>query len=347
MHRAATGAPLAPLSIEKEGMTIVLHGTSRQNERGHLEIGGVDVLSLAERYGTPLYVYDVALIRERARKFQKAFKEAGLKAQVAYASKAFSSVAMIQLAEQEGLSLDVVSGGELFTAIKAGFPAERIHFHGNNKSPEELAMALEHQIGCIVLDNFHEIAITEDLCKRSGQTVDVLLRITPGVEAHTHDYITTGQEDSKFGFDLHNGQVEQAIEQVLRSSAFKLLGVHCHIGSQIFDTAGFVLAADKIFEKLAEWRETYSFIPEVLNLGGGFGIRYTKDDEPLAADVYVEKSSRRSKQMPSISALTSLRFGSNQAGLSSVMRGLRCTRSVLKRGAGHSQICSHRRRHER
>ncbi|MEC1417179.1 diaminopimelate decarboxylase [Bacillus haynesii] len=266
-----------------------LHGTSRQNERGHLEIGGVDVLSLAERYGTPLYVYDVALIRERAQKFQKAFREAGLKAQVAYASKAFSSVAMIQLAEQEGLSLDVVSGGELFTAIKAGFPAERIHFHGNNKSPEELAMALEHQIGCIVLDNFHEIAITEEICKRSGQTVDVLLRITPGVEAHTHDYITTGQEDSKFGFDLHNGQVEQAIEQVLRSSAFKLLGVHCHIGSQIFDTAGFVLAADKIFEKLAEWRETYSFIPEVLNLGGGFGIRYTKDDEPLAADVYVEK----------------------------------------------------------
>ncbi|MEC1260455.1 diaminopimelate decarboxylase [Bacillus swezeyi] len=266
-----------------------LHGTSRQNERGHLEIGGIDVLSLAERYGTPLYIYDVALIRERARKFQKAFQEADLKAQVAYASKAFSSVAMIQLAEEEGLSLDVVSGGELFTAIKAGFPPERIHFHGNNKSPEELEMALQHKIGCIVLDNFHEIAITEELCKRAGQTVDVLLRITPGVEAHTHDYITTGQEDSKFGFDLHNGQVEQAIEQVLQSQAFELLGVHCHIGSQIFDTAGFVLAADKIFEKLAEWRETYSFIPSVLNLGGGFGIRYTKEDEPLPADVYVGK----------------------------------------------------------
>lgn len=156
-----------------------LHGTSRQNESGHLEIGGVDVLSLAEKYGTPLYVYDVALIRERARNFQKAFREADLKAQVAYASKAFSSIAMIQLAEEEGLSLDVVSGGELFTAIKAGFPPERIHFHGNNKSPEELQMALEHKIGCIVLDNFHEISITEELCKRAGQTVDVLLRITP------------------------------------------------------------------------------------------------------------------------------------------------------------------------
>ncbi|GIN67884.1 diaminopimelate decarboxylase [Bacillus sonorensis] len=266
-----------------------LHGTSRQNESGHLQIGGVDVLSLAEKYGTPLYVYDVALIRERARNFQKAFREADLKAQVAYASKAFSSIAMIQLAEEEGLSLDVVSGGELFTAIKAGFPPERIHFHGNNKSPEELQMALEHKIGCIVLDNFHEISITEELCKRAGQTVDVLLRITPGVEAHTHDYITTGQEDSKFGFDLHNGQVEQAIERVLESPVFHLLGVHCHIGSQIFDTAGFVLAADKIFEKLAEWRESYSYTPKVLNLGGGFGIRYTKEDEPLAADRYVEK----------------------------------------------------------
>ncbi|NPC93134.1 diaminopimelate decarboxylase [Bacillus sp. WMMC1349] len=266
-----------------------LHGTSRQNERGHLEIGGVDVLTLAEKYGTPLYVYDVALIRERARKFQKAFQEAGLRAQVAYASKAFSSVAMIQLAGEEGLSLDVVSGGELFTAIQAGFPVERIHFHGNNKSPAELQMALQHQIGCIVLDNFHEIAITEQLCKRMEQTVNVLLRITPGVEAHTHDYITTGQEDSKFGFDLHNGQVEQAIEKVLQSSAFHLLGVHCHIGSQIFDTAGFVLAADKIFEKLTEWRETYSYVPKVLNLGGGFGIRYTEEDEPLPADFYVEK----------------------------------------------------------
>ncbi|WP_276736147.1 diaminopimelate decarboxylase [Bacillus sp. (in: firmicutes)] len=266
-----------------------LHGTSRQNQHGHLEIGGVDALYLAEKYGTPLYVYDVALIRERAKSFKQAFINAGLKAQVAYASKAFSSVAMIQLAEEEGLSLDVVSGGELYTAVAAGFPAERIHFHGNNKSREELRMALEHRIGCIVVDNFYEISLLEDLCKETGHSIDVLLRITPGVEAHTHDYITTGQEDSKFGFDLHNGQTERAIEQVLQSEHIQLLGVHCHIGSQIFDTAGFVLAAEKIFKKLDEWRESYSYVSKVLNLGGGFGIRYTEDDEPLHATEYVEK----------------------------------------------------------
>lgn len=270
-------------------MTLFLHGTSRQNQHGHLEIGGVDALYLAEKYGTPLYVYDVALIRERAKSFKQAFITAGLKAQVAYASKAFSSVAMIQLAEEEGLSLDVVSGGELYTAVAAGFPAERIHFHGNNKSREELRMALEHRIGCIVVDNFYEISLLEDLCKETGHSIDVLLRITPGVEAHTHDYITTGQEDSKFGFDLHNGQTERAIEQVLQSEHIQLLGVHCHIGSQIFDTAGFVLAAEKIFKKLDEWRESYSFVSKVLNLGGGFGIRYTEDDEPLHATEYVEK----------------------------------------------------------
>ncbi|MDR4435564.1 diaminopimelate decarboxylase [Bacillus tequilensis] len=266
-----------------------LHGTSRQNQHGHLEIGGVDALYLAEKYGTPLYVYDVALIRERAKSFKQAFMTAGLRAQVAYASKAFSSVAMIQLAEEEGLSLDVVSGGELYTAVAAGFPAERIHFHGNNKSREELRMALEHRIGCIVVDNFYEISLLENLCKETGHSIDVLLRITPGVEAHTHDYITTGQEDSKFGFDLHNGQTERAIEQVLQSEHIQLLGVHCHIGSQIFDTAGFVLAAEKIFKKLDEWRASYSFVSKVLNLGGGFGIRYTEDDEPLHATEYVEK----------------------------------------------------------
>lgn len=270
-------------------MTLFLHGTSRQNQHGHLEIGGVDALYLAEKYGTPLYVYDVALIRERAKSFKQAFITAGLKAQVAYASKAFSSVAMIQLAEEEGLSLDVVSGGELYTAVAAGFPAERIHFHGNNKGREELRMALEHRIGCIVVDNFYEISLLEDLCEETGHSIDVLLRITPGVEAHTHDYITTGQEDSKFGFDLHNGQTERAIEQVLQSEHIQLLGVHCHIGSQIFDTAGFVLAAEKIFKKLDEWRESYSFVSKVLNLGGGFGIRYTDDDEPLHATEYVEK----------------------------------------------------------
>ncbi|MGG5253735.1 diaminopimelate decarboxylase [Neobacillus sp. SM06] len=273
-----------------------LYGTTKINQNGHLEIGGVDTVQLAEQYGTPLYVYDVALIRERARGFKQAFIEQNVTAQVAYASKAFSTIAMVQLAEEEGLSLDVVSGGELYTALTAGFPVERIHFHGNNKSREELAMALDHEIGCIVVDNFTELQLLKSLCLEKNTTVKILLRVTPGIEAHTHDYILTGQEDSKFGFDLQNGQAEEALQQVLLFPSFEVLGIHCHIGSQIFETTGFLLAAEKVFEKLHEWKQKLSFEAKVLNLGGGFGIRYTKEDEPLAPAQYVTEIIRDVKK---------------------------------------------------
>ncbi|PAQ16240.1 diaminopimelate decarboxylase [Bacillaceae bacterium SAOS 7] len=265
------------------------YGTARVNEFGHLEVGGVDCVSLANKYGTPLYIYDVALIRERARGFKETFEKLGVSAQVAYASKAFSSIGMIQLVEEEGLSLDVVSGGELYTALKANFPVGRIHFHGNNKSKEELEMAIESGIGCVVVDNFYELNMLQSLCEQQGKVMNILLRVTPGVEAHTHDYITTGQEDSKFGFDLNNGQAEEAMQLALRMTGVKLLGVHCHIGSQIFETTGFTLAARKIIEKLADWKERYHFESDVLNLGGGFGIRYTEEDDPLEPSQYVEE----------------------------------------------------------
>ncbi|MDQ0244305.1 diaminopimelate decarboxylase [Bacillus fengqiuensis] len=266
---------------------VFLHGTSRVNEHGHLETGGVDTVKLAKEFGTPLYVYDVALIRERARQFKDAFAQHNIKAQVAYASKAFSTVAMVQLVQEEGLSLDVVSGGELYTALAAGFPREKIHFHGNNKSRAELEMAIEENIGCIVVDNFYEIELLKELSDTHQKKVPVLLRITPGIEAHTHDYILTGQEDSKFGFDLQNGQAEQAVRQTYEAPQFNLLGLHCHIGSQIFETTGFIMATKKIFEKLKEWKESISFFPKVLNLGGGFGIRYTNEDDPIPVSEYV------------------------------------------------------------
>ena len=266
-----------------------LYGTGHVNERGHLEIGGVDTIELTKNYGTPLYVYDIALVRERARGFKKTFEKLGVPAQVAYASKAFSSIAMIQVAEQEGLSLDVVSGGELYTAIKANFPTERIHFHGNNKSEAELHMALDYKIGCIVVDNFSELDLLEEICSKREQKVNVLLRVTPGIEAHTHDYILTGQEDSKFGFDLMNGQAEAALKQALKSDWIHVLGLHCHIGSQIFQTTGFILAAQKIIGQLKNWQAAFGYQPQVLNLGGGFGIRYTEEDEPLPASQYVEE----------------------------------------------------------
>jgi diaminopimelate decarboxylase len=264
-------------------------GTAKVNRLGHLEIGGVDTVQLAEKYGTPLYVYDVALIRERARSFRKTFEKAGITAQVAYASKAFSTVAMVQLAEEESLSLDVVSGGELYTALAAGFPVDKVHFHGNNKSYEELEMAIEHNIGCIVVDNFHELVMLRDICQAKKKKINVLLRVTPGIEAHTHDYILTGQEDSKFGFDLQNGQAEEAMKIALEDQNIDVLGLHCHIGSQIFETTGFILAAQKIFEKLYQWKRDFSFESKVLNLGGGFGIRYTKEDDPIPASQYVEE----------------------------------------------------------
>ncbi|KPL59724.1 diaminopimelate decarboxylase [Rossellomorea vietnamensis] len=284
-----------------------LHG-SAEIKNGGLMIGGVSTIDLAAQYGTPLYVYDTKLVRERARGFKETFESLGVKAEVAYASKAFSCIGIFQLMDEEGLSLDVVSGGELFTALKAGFPPGRIHFNGNNKSREELTMSIEHKIGCIVVDNFHELELVSELSRSLEEATRVLLRVTPGIEAHTHDYILTGQEDSKFGFDLENGQAEKAMKSAMDSETIELLGLHCHIGSQIFETTGFILAARKIIEKVARWRSQYSFDPKVLNLGGGFGIRYTKDDDPIPPARYVtemiaavqEEVEKYSLEMPEI-----------------------------------------------
>ncbi len=264
-----------------------LHGSAKINKDGHLTIGGVNTVELAKQYGTPLYVYDVDLIRERARGFKETFDSLDVKAEVAYASKAFSSIAIFQIMKEEGLSLDVVSGGELFTAIKAEFPPNRIHFNGNNKSKEELIMAIENNIGCIVVDNFFELDLVTEISQSYKLQTKILLRVTPGIEAHTHDYILTGQEDSKFGFDLGNGQAEEAMKKAITSEAIDLLGLHCHIGSQIFETTGFILAAKKIIEKVALWKSQYGFDPKVINLGGGFGIRYTKEDDPIPPSQYV------------------------------------------------------------
>ncbi|KAA9026181.1 diaminopimelate decarboxylase [Niallia endozanthoxylica] len=280
------------------------YGTTAVNDKGHLEIGGVDTIELVKEFGTPVYVYDVALIRQRARSFREAFVNNEVKAQVSFASKAFSTVAMVQLAEEEGLSLDVVSGGELFTAAAADFPMERVHFHGNNKSREELEMALEYKIGYIVVDNFYELDMLEEICAEKKQQMDVVLRITPGIEAHTHDYILTGQEDSKFGFGLQNGQTEEALRKVLQSSWLVAAGIHCHIGSQIFETTGFIVAVQKIFEKMNEWKTNFSFEPAILNLGGGFGIRYTSEDDPKAAADYVVEIIAEVKKQAELYALS-------------------------------------------
>ncbi len=268
---------------------IINHHPFSTNDKGNLVIGGVDSLTLAEKYGTPLYVYDVGIIRKNARSFIKAFENLDVKAKVAYASKAFSCIAMVQVANQEGLCLDVVSQGELFTALQAGFPSERIHMHGNNKSRHELKMAIDHQIGCIVIDNFYEIQLLEELLQQEGKTMDVLLRVTPGVELNTHQYIMTGNEDSKFGFNIVNGQADQAFQLLHNHKHIRLKGLHCHIGSQIFETEGFKVAVDLLFEQIEKWLNRDGFKPQVLNLGGGYGIRYTEIDNPLEYNVYVDE----------------------------------------------------------
>lgn len=264
-----------------------LHGTSRINDRGHLEIGGVDATDLAAEFGTPLYVVDEELIRTRCREFVQAFRETGLKFQVAYASKAFCVKAMCRIADEENMSLDVVSDGELYTALEAGFPAERIHFHGNNKTPQEIEMGLDANIGCFVVDNFVELHMLNAIAASKNKHVKILLRVTPGVSAHTHEYISTGQQDSKFGFDLGNGAAYRAVEEASSLSHLELLGVHSHIGSQIFEVEGFKLAVEKVITFAAEVRSGLDFIFKVVNLGGGFGIRYVEEDQPLPLSDYV------------------------------------------------------------
>lgn len=265
-----------------------LHGTSRINERGHLEIGGVDTVELVKTFGTPLYVMDEALIRRRARAFVEAFRRTGLKFQVAYASKAFCTMAMCRLAEQEGLSLDVVSDGELHTALSAGFPAERIHFHGNNKTPFEIEMGLDAGIGCFVADNFTELGLLNEIAGAKGKTANVLLRVTPGVEAHTHEFISTGQADSKFGFDIGTGQAKRAAAMAKEMPNLNLRGLHAHIGSQIFEVEGYRLTIERLAQFAAEVRRELGVVFSVLNVGGGFGIRYVEGDRPLAPETFVQ-----------------------------------------------------------
>lgn len=265
-----------------------LHGTSKINEKSHLEIGGCDTTELKETYGTPLYIVDEALVRQRCREYMESFRASGLTFQVAYASKAFCVMAMCRLVEEEGLSLDVVSEGELYTAIQAGFPAGRIHFHGNNKTPEELEMGIKAGIGCFVVDNFVEIHMLQGIAAEHGVTVNVLLRVTPGVEAHTHEYTATGQTDSKFGFDIGNGSAFEAVKQANESQNLNLLGIHSHIGSQIFEVEGFQLAVERVASFAGEVKAQLGISFKVVNLGGGFGIRYTEGDTPLQVTEYVK-----------------------------------------------------------
>jgi diaminopimelate decarboxylase len=265
----------------KWGKMMKLFGTMKINEKGHLAIGGCDVMDLAKEFKTPLYVMDEELIRENCRLFKNAFLKSGMETEVIYASKAFLNIAICKVIHEEGLSLDVVSGGEIYTALKAGFPTEKIYFHGNNKTVDELEMAIENGIGRIVVDNLQELHIIDELCERKNRAVNILFRVNPGIEAHTHAYIQTSKNDSKFGESIYSESFGAIIEALKSSSYITLKGLHCHIGSQIFEEESFYSAAGVMLEFIARLKADYELVVEELNLGGGFGVYYSEGDAPI------------------------------------------------------------------
>ena len=251
---------------------------SRVNERGHLEIGGCDVVELAAEHGTPAYVYSEAEMHARARAYTEAFERHSGEFEVLFASKAFPCTAAYRLFAEAGLSVDVASGGELHMALRAGFEPRRIHMHGNNKSDEEILFAARSGVGHLILDSFDEIERCERLL---DERQDVLIRVTPGINPSTHDYVTTGHLVSIFGFGLEDGLAARAIERVLASERLNLVGLHAHIGSQIFELEPYTLAIRALGGLAGEWCR-------LVNVGGGLGIAYTAEDEPPSIESYVD-----------------------------------------------------------
>ena len=254
---------------------------SRVNERGHLEIAGCDVVELAERFGTPAYLYAEDDIRGRARQYVGAFERRTDGFEVIYGSKALPCSAAYRVMREEGLSVDVASGGELRMALAAGFDPARIHMHGNNKSEDELRYAFDSGVAHLILDSFDEIERAERLLDRPQK---VLIRVTPGIKPSTHDYVQTGQLDSKFGFGLADDLAARAVARVRESPNLELVGLHAHIGSQIFELEPYV----KAIEVIADFCDSVDLAPELLNVGGGLGIAYLDTDEPPSIEDYVE-----------------------------------------------------------
>ena len=261
--------------------------TLKAADNGHLIIGGCDALELAKEFGTPLYVFDEAYIRAMMRVYKKTIESRyGGNGNVLYASKAFSCEAVYRIAQQENIGCDAVSGGELYTALKAGFNPANIYVHGNNKLFYELEEAVDAGVGGIVLDSISEAEVLDGICRAKSKTQDVLIRINPGVEAHTHAFVQTARTDSKFGFSISDGSALEIIKGVLALKNVRLMGFHCHIGSQIFEKQSFVLAADKMMDFIKHVKDETGFVASVLNMGGGFGIYYTDDDPKLKEEDY-------------------------------------------------------------
>jgi len=262
--------------------------TARIDDRGHLTVGGCDVSSLAMEYGTPLYIFDEATLRNRCSEYRREFCSRYPSVQVLYASKAYLNRALAVLFEEEGLGLDVVSGGEFGIARSVGFPASRVHFHGNNKSAGEIDQAVAAGIGRIIIDNFHELGLVEASASKAGKVQEVMLRLSPGVDAHTHGHTTTGIVDSKFGFPIVTGQAEEALRKALASSHLDLIGLHTHLGSPIYEMEPYQEAIGIVLEFAARMRDRHGFEIREFSPGGGFAIQYTVDKPAPCTGEYAE-----------------------------------------------------------
>ncbi len=251
------------------------------NEKGNMVFGGCDVTELVKEYGSPLYIVNESSIRDVCKGFKKTLDESGLVGKIYYASKAFTNVAMCKIVSSEGLGLDVSSKGELYTALSAGVNPKDIILHGNNKLPDELEMAIDNKIGRIAIDAFEEIELIDAIAKQKNIKVDVVLRLKPGIDSHTHKFIQTAQVDSKFGLGITDGQALKAVLRIMNSDTMVLHGIHCHIGSQILEAQPYELAAKILTDFLVEINEETGVMLEEINFGGGYGVHYTTDDKPL------------------------------------------------------------------
>jgi len=267
---------------------LVLPVTAKVNDADHLEIGGCDTVELAKEFGTPLFVYDEETVVSRCREYRTSFSGGPIPVEIIYAAKAFLCLAFARLIAGEGLSIDVSSGGELYVALKAGFPAERIYLHGNNKTPEELTMALENDVGQIVVDSFDELAALDNLAAAKNRRQKIFLRLTPGIKPQTHRYIQTGQVDSKFGFGIDDGLARRAVERAMAAKNLDLVGLHMHIGSQIFGLDSYTKAIEILTDFVAGLKEAVGFEPGKLNIGGGLGIKYLATDQPASIADYAK-----------------------------------------------------------
>ena len=265
----------------------VLPQTAIVDAQGHLVIGGCDTLDLAEEYGTPVYILDEATLRGQCRGFVQEFQTRHANTTVVYASKAYINPALAKIFAEEGLGLDVVSGGELAVAQSVDFPLENVYFHGNNKTPQELKEAMESGIGWVVIDSFYELDLLNKLAGEAGKVQNVLIRVSPGVDPHTHVHTTTGVLDSKFGFSIQTGHAAQAVHQALAAPNLNLRGLHFHLGSPIFELQPYRVAVDLVIRFAAEFREDGLQLHE-FSPGGGFAIAYTKEDAPPEIGDYAE-----------------------------------------------------------